>query len=402
MPGRADLIDGFSPASIKGACAAIGMSDGSTRILVDTAAAIAGSPRLRDAAIRCAELVFDSGLPIEEAIADWPVGAGRTGLPPFFDPTVLLAGFRHLVADHRRRGIPSEVTLATLRDLDLWMDHHRATTGAWAVRETGWLARHFTSRVFQLGRLQFETHVLELPFAVFISRRGAAAAILAEGGRIFREDGQFADADGGSGAIGSAATHATWTSRFVEDEHGWRGSAVDPGGRVRRAPMALDSNAWYPAARRGDAVLAVHIPATGRFNGPLTREACADSFRRAIPFFAKHLPVFRPRLLTCTSWMLDPQLALCLPSDSNLVSFQRFFRLLPVPVADDRQTLERVFGGPVADWSKAPRDTSLRRIMAEHAEAGLRWRMGAGVMLLEDAVRLDRDRDNRRGPAEGT
>jgi hypothetical protein len=148
--------------------------------------------------------------------------------------------------------------------------------------------------------------------------------------------------------------------------------------------VALDSNAWEPAARRGDAVLAVHIPAAGRFNGPMTREACADSFRRAIPFFAKHLPRFQPRLLACTSWMLDPQLALYLPPESNLVAFQQFFRIAPVPGADDRQTLERVFDGPVADWSKAPRDTSLRRIMAEQAERGVRWRMGAGVMLPAD------------------
>ena len=85
--------------------------------------------------------------------------------------------------------------------------------------------------------------------------------------------------------------------------------------------------------------------------------------------------------------MLDPQLARYLPPESNLVSFQRFFRLVPVPAADDRQTLERVFGGPVTDWSKVPRDTSLRRLVAEQAERGIRWRMGAGVMLPADAGR---------------
>jgi hypothetical protein len=386
MPHRIDLADGLSPASIKGACAAIGISDASTRILADAAAAIAGSARLRDVAVRCAELVFDSGLPVRQAIAEWPVDAGRTGLPPFFDPTVLLAGFRRLAADHRGLGIPTEVTRATLRDLDLWVEHYRATSGAWAVRETGWIARHFTSGVFQLGRLQFEPHALDLPFAVFTSRQGAAVAILAEGGRLFRQDGQFADADAGAPAVTPAAARESWRSRFVEDEHGWRGSAVDAEGRVQPAPVSLDRAGWQLAAKRGDPALAVHIPATGRFNGPLTVEACTDSFRRALPFFAKHLPGLRPRLLTCESWMLDPQLALYLPPDSNLVSFQRFFRLLPVPGANDRQTLERVFGGPVADWSKAPSDTSLQRVIAERAAAGVRWRTGAGVMVPQNAA----------------
>ena len=83
--------------------------------------------------------------------------------------------------------------------------------------------------------------------------------------------------------------------------------------------------------------------------------------------------------------MLDPRLASFLAPETNLVGFQRFFRLVPVPGADDRQTLERVFGGPVPDWAKAPRDTSLRRIVADQAASGLRWRMGGGLMMPEDA-----------------
>jgi hypothetical protein len=402
MSNLSDLADGLSPASLERSCAAIGLSVVSTRILVETAAAIAGASRLRDTAIRCAELVFDSGLPVENAIALWPVGAPRAGLPPFFDPAVLLAGFGRLAADHRRRGIPPEITRATLRDLDLWVDHHQRTSGAWARRETGWIARHFTSRIFQLGRLQFEPRALELPFAVFASRRGTTAAILAEGGRVFRDDGQFADAD--HDVPGSAGTRPIWTSRFIEDGRCWWGSAVDAAGQVQPTPIALDGGAWEPAARRGDPAIAVHIPATGSSNGPLTRDACRDSLRRAIPFFARHLPGFRPRLLTCESWMLDPQLARYLPPDANLVSFQRFFHLLPVPGADDRQTLERVFGGPVAEWSKAPRDTSLRRILAEQAEAGVRWRMGAGVIVAEEvtATRLLPGSRKRRGSPPGS
>lgn len=383
-----DLAAGLSPAAVKAACAAIGMSDRATRVLVDAATAIAGSPRLRGTAIRCAELVFDLGLPAKEAVALWPVPVDRSGLPPFFDPTVLLAGYRRLVSEHLRRRIPPAVTRATLRDLDLWMDHRLAAGGGWDPRQTGWIARHFTCRLFQLGRLQFEPRACSLPFAVFRSRRGAAPAVLAEGGRRFRGDGQFADADRGSRPDGPESARHDWTSRFVETDRGWRGSAVDDRGRVQPQPVDLARGDWSLVARRGDPAVAVHIPASGRFNGPLTHGACVDSLRRALPFFARHLPEVRPRLLTCESWMLDPQLAQFLHSDSHLVSFQRFFRLLPVPAADDRQTLERVFGGPVADWSKAPRDTSLRRVMADQAVAGVRWRIGAGVLLPEDAAGL--------------
>ncbi len=225
---------------------------------------------------------------------------------------------------------------------------------------------------------------------MFTSRQGTSLTVLAEGGREFREDGQFADADGGADADGvttaAPRTLGTWRSRFVDTANGWHGSAVDVAGRMRSPPVVLDRDDWDLAARRGDPAIAVHIPAAGRFNGPMTRDACADSFRCALPFFAKFLPGFRPRLFTCESWMLDPQLAQFLPPESRIVSFQRFFQLLPVPGADGRQAFERVFGGAVDDWSKVPRDTALRRIMAEQAAVGVSWRIGAGVMLPEGAT----------------
>jgi hypothetical protein len=273
MSDETDLAAGLSPGSVEAACAAIGMSDESARILIRTAEMIAGSPRLRSVAIRCAELLFDSGLPAKEAVASWSDAGHDPDLPKFFDPVVLLAGFRRLATDHRRRGIPPEVTRATLRDLDLWLDHYLSTTGVWAIRETGWLARHFTGKVFQLGRLQFELRPLDLPFAVFRSWRGDEPAILAEGGRAFRVDGQFADADGGMPGEAPGKSPGAWRSRFVENRDGWQGSPVDANGQVQPASLRLARGAWGLVARRGDTVLAVHIPAGGRFNGPMTSEA---------------------------------------------------------------------------------------------------------------------------------
>jgi hypothetical protein len=376
------------PGAVRAACAAIGISAEPARALEADAAAIAASPRLTSLAARCARLVFDADLPPRDAVAHWVDVGYAPGLPAFFDAVVLLSGFPRLAADHRHRGIPREVTAATLRDLELWMEHHRTVHGRWGFTETAWLARHLTGRVYQLGRLQFEPHPFELPFAVFRHRAGRAAdgpvAIVVEGGRKVRADGQFADADGAATGRCTAPPGA-WRSRFDAREAGWRGAPVNAAGTIVRATMDLAGSDWDLVALRGDPALAVHIPATGSFNGPLTPEACAESLRRAIPFFERHLPEVKPRLLTCTSWMLDPQLARFLPSEANLVRFQRRFRLVPVPGAEDRQTLERVFGGPVPDWTKAPRDTTLRRIIADHAAAGLAWRMGGGLVMPEDA-----------------
>ena len=77
-----------------------------------------------------------------------------------------------------------------------------------------------------------------------------------------------------------------------------------------------------PGFRTGDATLGVHIPATG----PLTPVACDESFAAATSFVRDHFPEHDFRVATCTSWLLDEQLADYLPADSNIVQFQRRFR----------------------------------------------------------------------------
>jgi hypothetical protein len=112
--------------------------------------------------------------------------------------------------------------------------------------------------------------------------------------------------------------------------------------------------------------------------GPMTPEACEASFAQAETFFPRHFPELAFLAFCSNTWLFDGQLAKLLPKESNIVQFQRCFSLLPAPNADDQQTLERVFGGPVKDWSDAPCNSSLQRALAEFALAGGRFRTGYG------------------------
>src|SRR5262249_44275234 len=71
----------------------------------------------------------------------------------------------------------------------------------------------------------------------------------------------------------------------------------------------------------GAPALGVHIPVGAQ----LDVAECDASFRRAATFFPEYFPTETPRLATCTSWLLDAHLADYLPSDSNIVRFQRRF-----------------------------------------------------------------------------
>ena len=150
-----------------------------------------------------------------------------------------------------------------------------------------------------------------------------------------------------------------------------------------RQPMS-----WYDDAeagrrgvgfRPGDAALGLHIPATG----PLTGPACDDSLARARAFFARHFPDPSRRIVVCTSWLLDEQLADHLPSRSNMVRFQGRFIIVPGAVVDDQEPLRFVFRHVPADLRELPRDTTLQRALVDHLQQGRHWRVRTGWFPLE-------------------
>lgn len=128
--------------------------------------------------------------------------------------------------------------------------------------------------------------------------------------------------------------------------------------------------------RCGDPVVCVHIPASGR----LDHEECDRSFAAAHDFFPRHFPDHPFAAFICVSWMMNRQLAEVLPPDSNLVRFLGRFSPMRLRDARDDQIWLRVFGQAVVDPATAPRDTSLRRAILDHALRGGRWDTAGGFI----------------------
>lgn len=53
------------------------------------------------------------------------------------------------------KGIPHEITVATLKDVNIWLDNCRNDFGLQGLKSISWLRLHYTGRLFRLGRLQF-------------------------------------------------------------------------------------------------------------------------------------------------------------------------------------------------------------------------------------------------------
>ncbi|MCG3148636.1 MAG: hypothetical protein PCFJNLEI_02081 [Verrucomicrobiae bacterium] len=87
----------------------------------------------------------------------WPFNARplprRAALLPAL---VVLAGTTGLREMHRARGIPDDVTRATLTDLEVWIRTFYRQHGYWGLQNLAWLSWHLRGELVRLGRLQFK------------------------------------------------------------------------------------------------------------------------------------------------------------------------------------------------------------------------------------------------------
>lgn len=131
--------------------------------------------------------------------------------------------------------------------------------------------------------------------------------------------------------------------------------------------------------RTGDPTLGVHIPA---WSGPFDPASCDDAFRQAKAFYAQYFPETDYRIAVCHSWLMDPSLAEYLPASSNIVQFQRRFRLAYQPEDDGGSTLEFVFGHSDRPLDALPQTSTLERAVVAHLRSGRTWRGGMGWLEL--------------------
>jgi hypothetical protein len=169
-------------------------------------------------------------------------------------------------------------------------------------------------------------------------------------------------------------------------------------GRLGYIPYRLCTGAggplfWYdpaavealgPGFRPGDPALSIHVPA----EAPLDAAECGASLRRAGDVFASHFPPGTPMVGTCTSWLLDPQLAEYLPAGSNIVRFQRRFQLVPGVRIDNESIVSYLRGSSGASSDPAPRETALQRAVASHLAAGKDWHLRTGWLDLRMTLDL--------------
>ena len=249
------------------------------------------------------------------------LGAAGRCLPVY----LFVLGLPAVRAYHRRRGVPAAVTEATLADLGRHVAIHRRMFGTTGVDSPGWMTVHLRGLLYECGSLQYEP-------ARFRARQPAQAGA-----------GQSGAGQAGTGQAGTGQSGT--------------GPADD------------------------EPVLSVHIPE----GAPLSTDSVLASLGEARDLFAAHFPDPPRRFAVCHSWLLDDQLAEYLPETSNIVRFQRLFRLVPGGADGDRDVLTFVFRKPDAGQDELgglPQRTTLDRAVVAHLRSGRHWRVRSGWLPL--------------------
>lgn len=359
--------------------------------LTAVAAEVRRDPHLARLAWHAARLAFDCpDYDLDKASA-WPdlshlLGPGA----PLFYLLVALRAVPAMRAAHGRRGIPESVSRATcthfLESTDLYRLTHEGRLGVLPAM-LPWLRHHVRGELCCLGRLEYMLRPFEGRLQVFRHRQRGLVIALAAGGVTV-------DASGlGPVPPRPGQPPAVWTTADASTEGGCSGHPIAPDGRILRALVHLDAEAWTPVLGTGDMILETHIPP----GGGMSPERCVESMQEALAFFPRHFPETPFSAFACSSWVLNPELAEFYSPTSNMILWQRELYLFPLP-SNGRAGLSFIFGRNDVDPATAPRDTSLRRALLDRLAAGRPLRAGGMFCLPEEVREYGRQPYRRRWP----
>lgn len=99
------------------------------------------------------EEISEKAKTICDSIKNGEAPTVETGILPIF-VLAHLADFTLNIND--KKGIPKEITVNTLKDVNIWIDNYKLRYNKLGLEHFDWLKNHYTGNLFRLGRLQFK------------------------------------------------------------------------------------------------------------------------------------------------------------------------------------------------------------------------------------------------------
>ncbi len=271
---------------------------------------------------------------------------------PFLALLCFLPYIERLYDGLTEKGLPSDVIRDTVGQFEdcVFLYEERFGCLGFNKRYFDHMQRYVDQRILNIGRLRFELYKLN-DVCLLESNKTGEQILFIRGGEM-NSAGLFSDTP----PINAEDT--SFFAFFKETEKSYIGTPVGPDGRCLRDPIELDKSEYFVRVPFGADCLSVHIPA----KGALTREACEESYARAIWIFKKHYPDKDFKAFRCHSWMMAPELKNILNPGSNLLDFQAPYLKYPCRTKGE-DVLNFVFKMKFKSFSDLPEDTSLQRAL---------------------------------------
>lgn len=350
------------------------MSQDLLEALLQSIAIIRRSEDLSRFVWHCHYILYHSSKDAFTYFKSWPLLKNSMGeFAEIFPAVVCISGLPEITQFYTDKGIPEDIFIDTLSDVRVTMEHFRSINGKWGLELLSWLYKHFTGKVFKLGRLQFKYNQFNRGLQVYRNIKTREIIALSNSRITYQKNGLI------EGINGIFPCEEAWVSELTVDGEYLVGNPITVWGTCEKDKICISLNEWKPVLGKDDGILEVHIARGGQ----LSPSACQDSYRKAVDFYSAYFPEYRFVAYTCESWLLDPQLRQLLPPSSNIIEFQKDYYLYPIP-SDGNDVYEYVLNIKPADFVKAPKDTFLRRTVINYIAAGNRIKSSGGFILLED------------------
>jgi len=286
-------------------------------------------------------------------------------------------------AEFAKHGIPDDVMKGTLDRYEwhIYIEQLKSGRPAFSEARFKWCLRYAHGQIMRIGELEYEIKRGQRPGVNVLKNKSTGEIAVICSGMYIHKSGMILGSKGFEGQISApdrtlvggeekrAAAEKTGDepllSKPVESDAEIVGCRANASCLFDRTPERFSLDEWDVIFRSGDDYLSVHIPRSADISLPQRKK----SYARAYGVFSACYDDFHPKMLICTSWMLDPALEKLLPESSNILSFQQDFVRYPIR-SPGTEAEKFVFWGNYGSPEEYPEKTTLQRNLKRYVLDG--------------------------------